>query len=149
MKYCSHSAQQKWHHSALPSWEARCYLHEGQQLNASGTVHATQTEPNHFQHPAIPIPPAPAPSHCPTMPCEKRCSLAIGRSCWSTLNKQPNLLTTTSEKLRERRALWLLPHFLPLGTFANNIAEILTPLMSVAKFLLNLTGPEFCNFCSD
>lgn len=146
MKYCSHSAQHKWHHSALPWREAQCYLHK--QLNASGTVHPTQTEPNHFQHPAIPIPAASVPSCCPAMPSEKRCSLTVGCSCWSTLNKQPHLLTT-SEKMRERRALWLLPHFLPLGTFVNNTAEILTPLKLVAKFLLNLTGPEFYNFCSD
>lgn len=86
-------------------------------------------------------------SFCPTTSFERWCSIPIRCCCWSVLNKQSNPLTTTSQKTTKKRALWLLPHFLPLCGFRNNIGEILTSLKSVAKLLLNLTGPEFYNFC--
>lgn len=135
---------------ALDKWQlamagCKTQLPLGLCIKPSSNSSVFDTQPYLYnQHPHS----SPTLSFCPTTSFERRCSVSIGHSCWSILNKQSDLLTTTSEKMTERRALWLLPHFLPLGGFANNIGEILTPLKSVAKFLLNLTGPEFYNFCS-
>lgn len=167
MKYCEHSAQHKWHHSVFSSYDGRhwCYLHEarphrcgsvpqagckthlppGLGIKPSSNPTVFDTQPCLYnQHPHS----SPALSFCPTTSFERWRSISIGRCCWSILNKQSDPLTTTSQKTTEKRALWLLPHFFPLGDFTNNIGEILTPLKSVAKFPLNLTGPEFYNFRS-
>lgn len=165
MKYCKDSVLQKWHHSSFSSQDGRYrhYLHEAQPringslppqavktqlppglcIKPSSNSSAFDTQPylyNQHPHSSLTL------SFCPTPSFERRFSISVGHSCWSILNKQSDLLTTTSEKTTEKRALWLLPHFLPLGGFVSNIGEILTPLKSVAKFLLNLTGKYFTTF---
>lgn len=148
MKYGEHSARQKWHHSfLLLGWKApalpvrgpapdkrqlatagcKTQLPLGPCIKPSSNSSVFDTQPylyNQYPHSS------PTLSFCPTMPFERRCSVSIGHSCWIILNKQSDLLTTTSEKMTEKKALWLLPHFLPLGVFANSTGEILTPLKS-------------------
>lgn len=123
----------------------KTHLPPGLGIKPSSNPTLFDTQPYLYnQHPHS----SPTLSFCPTTSFERRRSISIGRCCWSILNKQSDPLTTTSQKTTEKRALWLLPHFFPLGGFTNNTGEILTPLKSVAKFPLNLTGPEFYNFCS-
>lgn len=123
----------------------KTHLPPGLGIKPSSNLTVFNTQPYLYnQHPHA----SPALSFCPTMSFEGWCSIPTGRCCWSILNKQSYALTTASQKTTERTVFRLLPYFFPLGAFTNNIGEILTALKSVAKFLLNLTGQEFYNFCS-